>query len=671
VLWVTRAALSSRGVTATQPSREVPAHYRADIPTFLATSDDEVLGALLRGAGGNVDATQRNAWIEEIGILKVSLSGLAGSVFLEFAVPRVGSRIDAVVIVDAAVLPIEFKCGESSFSTSAFNQAWDYGLDLKNFHEASHAASIFPVVVATAASQGDSGWSQRASDDVWAPHRATTGSLLRVIREAVSLAAGPLIESSVWGVARYRPTPTIVEAARSLYSRHTVDDITRNDAGSMNLTVTAAAVEEIAEHARVHGDKAIVFVTGVPGAGKTLVGLDIATRRRAKGDDHAVYLSGNDPLLAVLHEALTRDELARRPGTRKGDVRQKVKAFIQNIHHFRDEGLRDVHVPPVDRVVIFDEAQRAWNQRKATTWMKLRKGVADFNQSESAFLISYLQRHHGWAVIVCLVGGGQEIHDGEAGIGAWLEAVRAVCPHWRAFVSPHLSDSEYAVGDALQQVNEFIVTDSRLHLATSMRSFRSERVSSLVKAILDGDADGARSTLGALLDRYPLAVTRSLDRAREWVRARARGSERFGLVASSQAQRLKPLAIDVRVNVNPIHWFLGDSSDVRSSNYLEDAATEFQVQGLELDWACVTWDADLRLSQGRWSHHSFHGSRWKNVNAPDRQMFLVNAYRVLLTRARQGMVIFVPEGDWGDATRKPEFYDGTFDYLTRLGIPTI
>lgn len=658
-------------VDSPQLNRLSSAHFGAAISAFLATEPRLILGTLTTRAGGSVDPTQRDAWAEEVEVLQRALDGIAGTVFFEFEVPRVASRIDVVVITGSAVVPIEFKCGEPEFSTSGYNQAWDYGLDLKNFHEASHAACIFPILVATRATTDDHQLGARAGDDVWAPRRATSTGLRQAILDAAAAAEGPAIDPSVWSEAPYRPSPTIIEAARSLFARHTVADITRSDAGATNLSVTSAAVEEIAERSRQRGEKAIVFVTGVPGAGKTLVGLDVATRRRQQGDDHAVYLSGNGPLLAVLHEALTRDELRRRVGARKGAVSQEVKAFIQNIHHFRDEGLRHPESPPVYRIVIFDEAQRAWNQRKASTWMKLRKGVADFGVSESAFLISYLQRHHGWAVIVCLVGGGQEIHDGEAGIGAWLDAVQDAQPHWKAYVSPHLSDSEYAAEAKLRQMRGSVESDSRLHLATSMRSFRSERVSLFVKALLDRDAAHAREIFATLAGRYPISLTRDFGRAKDWVRSQARGSERCGVVASSQAQRLKPLALDVRVNVNPVHWFLNDASDVRSSNYLEDAATEFQVQGLELDWVCVAWDADLRLRGGEWSHHSFHGSTWKRVKSNDRQRFLVNAYRVLLTRARQGMTIFVPEGDGRDATRKAEYYDHTYDYLASLGIPSI
>lgn len=638
---------------------------------FLAAAAEAVFGRLaLADAHGSLDATQRQAWYDEIRILQNTLQGLPGTLFLEFDVPRLGSRIDAVLVTGPAVFPIEFKCGETRFTTDAFNQAWDYGLDLKNFHAASHAAPLYPLLVATGATQGDTLWQPPHADGVRPPRRATPDELRGAIEDALAQADGPPIDGANWGRSSYQPTPTIIEAARALYSRHTVDAITRNDAGAKNLRVTSWAVEQIIEQTRERREKAIVFVTGVPGAGKTLVGLNVATRRRSFGEARAVFLSGNGPLVAVLQEALTRDEHRRQNGTiRKGVIRQRVKPFIQNIHHFRDDGLRDAAAPG-DHVVIFDEAQRAWNRVKTADFMKRRKGRAGFTQSESEFLISYLDRHDSWAVIICLVGGGQEIHTGEAGIAEWLESVQRAFPQWRTYVSPDLSGSEYAAEAAIASVaaSGHLVRDDRLHLATSMRSFRSEKVSAFVKALLDCDEGGARDVLAQVAARYPIIATRDLARAKAWIREHARGSEQYGLVASSQAMRLKPHAIDVRVSVDPIHWFLGARTDTRSSYYLEDAATEFQVQGLEVDWACVTWDADLRLAGRRWRYHSFRGDSWTNVNKADRQRYLLNAYRVLLTRARQGMVIFVPPGDPADPTRRPEFYDETFGYLTAVGV---
>lgn len=656
-----------------------PAFYSAPITAFLATRPPVILGQLAHANDRDLEAEQKRAWEDEILILQSSLTGLDGTVYLEFDVPRLGSRIDAVIISGPAIFPLEFKCGERLYHRADREQVWDYGLDLKNFHQASHHAPILPVLIATDAPSSDRTWEAPHADDVRPPIRCNASALGSVLRHGLGLVrgAGAEIDSETWGAAPYSPTPTIIEAARALYARHSVDAISRHDAGAKNLSVTSAGVEEIIETSRAGGQKAIVFVTGVPGAGKTLVGLNVATRRREFGEARAVFLSGNGPLVAVLQEALTRDELVRTGHKeRKGAIRQKVKPFIQNVHHFRDEGLRRSDEAPFDHVVIFDEAQRAWNREKTSDFMKRRKKIRDFDQSEPEFLISYLDRHDQWAVIICLVGGGQEIHTGEAGIAAWLDAVRTAFPHWQVWVSPDLTDSEYAAGHALDAFADnlriVLHRDPRLHLASSMRSFRSEKVSTFVKALLDCDVKNARTLLADVAHRYPVAVTRDLARAKRWIREHARGSERYGLVASSQAQRLKPHAIDVRVNVDPIHWFLDDRHDTRSSYYLEDAATEFQVQGLELDWICVTWDADLRLHPpSTWRHHSFRGDSWQHIRKAERKQYLLNAYRVLLTRARQGMVIFVPQGDDADPTRLPEFYDPTFEYLRGLGMDSI
>lgn len=421
----------------------------------------------------------------------------------------------------------------------------------------------------------------------------------------------------------------------------------------------------------------ICFVTGVPGAGKTLVGLNLATRRREPTQPtHAVFLSGNGPLVAVLREALTRDEVARRrqlgEPVRKGRVAESVKAFIQNVHHFRDDALTDPRAS-AEHVVIFDEAQRAWNQKQTASFLHRKKNHPGFSQSEPEFLISCLDRHADWAAIICLVGGGQEIHTGEAGIDAWLHAVRDRFPHWHAYISERLHDSEYAAGKALDQVRQWPNShfEDCLHLATSMRSFRAENVSTFIKALLDCDRPRARTAFKEVAERYPMVLTRSLASAKRWIRHRARGTERYGLLASSKAQRLKPHAIDIRVDVNPVHWFLNRKEDTRSSYYLEDAATEFQVQGLELDGTCVTWDGDLRFAGAEWTYHDFRGNRWRNISSLQNRVYLKNAYRVLLTRARQGMVVFVPPGDRHDPTRSPAFYDATFSYLSELGLPVV
>ena len=668
-----------RPVTTQGAEPRVPAYYWASVHEFLSANPDAVLGRLVSSSAfAATDQLQVDAWREEIDVLRRTLGGFSGTIFLEFDVPRLGSRIDAVLVEGAAVFPIEFKCGESKYLQGDYEQAWDYALDLKNFHLASHNATILPILVVTEATTADAEWKLAHPDGTRPPRRCPPDRLCDAIASGLNLVHGPAIDGLVWGAAPYQPTPTIIEAARALYARHSVEAISRNDAGAKNLTVTSNAVEEVIERARTDRHKAIVFVTGVPGAGKTLVGLNVATRRREMGEARAVFLSGNGPLVAVLREALIRDEMPRLPkGTRRGSVLQRVKPFIQNIHHFRDDGVRDRHAPPYDHVVIFDEAQRAWDLRKTADFMKRRKKVSGFNQSEPEFLVSYLDRHQDWAVVVCLVGGGQEIHSGEAGIGEWLNALGNSFPGWKVHVSPHITDAEYGATAPLAVLarQERTSLDERLHLATSMRSFRSERVSAFVKAVLDCDVKEARGLYLEVSQRYPIALTRDLSRAKQWLRGHARGSERYGLVASSKAYRLKPHAIDVRIDVNPIHWFLEGKADTRSSYYLEDAATEFQIQGLELDWIGVTWDADLRRASDGWRFHEFRGKSWNKVSnggtLGNRQRYLLNAYRVLLTRARQGMVIFVPPGDESDPTRKPDYYDETYDYLAGLGLSVL
>jgi hypothetical protein len=656
------------------------AWYVATIAGFLDAPDHLVLGALTDASHFDVTQAQRDAWREEIALLRTALAGMQGWVALEFDIPRLGSRVDVVVVSGSAVIPIECKIGEEAYTRGDFNQAWDYALDLKNFHAASHDAPIFPVLLATEAPAADDKWEAPHPDGVRKPRRCNSGTLACAIAEAVEQSCGPHLDGEVWACAPYNPTPTIIEAARALYARHTVEAISRNDAGAKNLAITSQTLETIIETAARDRFKAILFVTGVPGAGKTLVGLNVATqRRRAEEVTHAVFLSGNGPLVAVLREALTRDEVARCKANgedvRKGVVAQRVKPFIQNVHHFRDEGVRtlDALDAPHDRVVIFDEAQRAWDLAKTADFMKRRKGRPGFNRSESQFLIEYMDRHPDWAVIICLVGGGQEINTGEAGISTWLDAIRDHFPGWRTYISPALSDSEYAAGLALEKLGGVACVERmpELHLSVSMRAFRSEKVSAFVKALLDLDEGGARELLQQVAAHYPIAVTRDLNVARRWTRAHARGSERYGLVASSEAQRLKPHAVDVRVDIDPIHWFLNDAEDTRSSFYLEDAATEYQIQGLELDWICVTWDADLRFEGSAWQHRSFKVSDWQTMRKPERRQYLVNAYRVLLTRARQGMVIFVPNGEPSDPTRLPEYYDPTYDYLRRVGIQPV
>ena len=653
------------------------AWYGASIAEFLQTDTASIVGRLAQSSDFSVLPAQMDAWLAQIQFLQSQLVGFAGSLFMEFSIPRVGRRIDAVLLIGPIVFVVEFKVGGVGFDRAAVDQVWDYALDLKNFHEASHSVSIVPILLATGARASPEVELRADPDRVYRPLSVNPAAFHPTLDLVLQSVKGERLDEQRWLRAPYRPTPTIVEAARALYAQHSVEAIARSDAGAQNLHITSGRIEQLVDEARARKRKIICFVTGVPGAGKTLVGLNVATQRRDRDQPtHAVFLSGNGPLVAVLREALTRDEVERQKsqGTRvrKGKVAEGVKAFIQNVHHFRDDVLVDPG-PPAEHVAIFDEAQRAWTLRQTANFMRRRKKRLGFSQSEPEFLISSMDRHEDWAVIICLVGGGQEINTGEAGIGAWVDAVRSSFPRWEMYISSRLTDSEYATGRILEAVRETPHThfDDCLHLAVSMRSFRAENVSFFVKALLDCERANARQAFARFADRYPIAVTRDLTRAKDWIRDHARGTERYGVLASSRAQRLKPDAIDIRVDINPVHWFLNPKQDTRSSYYLEDAATEFHVQGLELDWTCVAWDGDLRFAGSEWGYHSFRGDGWCKIANPENRQYLRNAYRVLLTRARQGMVIYVPAGHAGDPTRSASFYDSTYSYLIELGIPEL
>ena len=652
--------------------------YGAPVSTFLESPSESILGALTQRSAFDVDRMQVAAWEMSIEVLRNALLSWAGDghLFLEFDVPRLGRRIDAVLVLRNAVFVIEFKVGAKAFLAADLDQVVDYALDLKHFHETSHDVPIVPILVATEARAVTV---QAAMDgavsNLFVPMWCTSETLGQGIAFALELAEGPVIDAEAWVRGRYKPTPTIVEAAMALYARHDVADISRSDAD--NLGQTSGFVSQVITQAREQGRKAICFVTGVPGAGKTLVGLDVATQStNAEAELHAVYLSGNGPLVQVLQEALARDRVRREKEQGRslgiGEARRQVKSFIQSVHHFRDAGLVD-DAPPIDHVAIFDEAQRAWNRDQTASFMKRKRGQPGFELSEPEFLISCLDRHPSWAVVVCLVGSGQEINTGEAGIAEWLGSIERRFPEWEVYVSPELGQGDVAVAalKANVQARAKLHEEPSLHLATSVRSFRSERYSEFVNRLLDLDVDGAKALLPEATARFPLRITRDLAAAKAWLRARARGSERYGIVVSSAAQRLKPYAIDVRVKVDPVHWFLASKEDTRSSYYLEDVATEFQVQGLELDWTCVVWDGDLRHAGDTWTHHSFIGDRWTNIHKDERRAYLVNAYRVLLTRARQGTVIVVPPGDEGDPTRSSAFYDPVYRLLSEIGVPDL
>lgn len=628
--------------------------------------NSELFGELAKKLPFALEPTQTAAWEYQIEHLRRLAADLPDAhFFMEFLIPRMGRRADLIVLHAGIVFVVEYKLGARQFDRSALDQVYGYGLDLKHFHETSHDWPVVPILVATEAVPESDQVVQRDSDNLARPLRSDPASLTTIISKVACEVRSSSIDPARWVAGRYRPTPTIVEAAQALYRGHKVEEISRSEAGAENLTHTADYVAQAIETAKREHRKIICFITGVPGSGKTLAGLNLATaRQRLHSDEHAVFLSGNGPLVDVLREALALDAVAKAKdagqATSKVQEDRRAAAFIQNIHHFRDDALASKSAP-IEKVAVFDEAQRAWDVEQTSKFMQQKKGQLGFSMSEPEFLLSVMDRHEDWCAIICLVGGGQEINTGEAGIEEWLRALERSFPHWQAHVPLTLSHS-CAIEDE--------VTASALHLATSVRSFRAERLSDFVGHVIAGEAAAAR-LVSEELPSYPLYVTRDLDAARMWLRSKRRGQERMGLLASSNAARLKPHGVFVKAKIEPAKWFLAPSDDVRSSDALEDAATEFDVQGLELDWGCLCWDANYRRGADGWEALQFKGTKWQVVNDAARKTYIANSYRVLLTRARQGLVVFVPQGSAEDATRMPQTYDAIHNFLQNCGFQTL
>ena len=697
--------------------------YIATIEQFLKQENLSVLGTLHNNYHGDALTTTDEAWLGEIEILKQVLTPWkdeTANVIFEYEIPRLGKRIDVVLLLRGIIFCLEFKVGQKDVLQADVEQVMDYALDLKNFHRFSHDKVIVPILVPTNRTTSTTEFRPSVYDDqIYNPLISGASHLQELIEKVLAHAhatcAGTIDN---WIISPYTPTPTIIEAARALYENHSVEDITRHEADKVSTDRTINYILNIIEQSKAQNKKSICFVTGVPGAGKTLVGLDVAIKQTYKNgemdkENGAVYLSGNGPLVAVLTEALARDNQKKcaAKGERKNlsDSRREVSEFIQIIHRYRDNMLAKIKNPvengiveidpekaihlehtgygEVEHVAIFDEAQRSWTHNRIANYLK-RGGtygnklkVQYFPMSEAEFLIWSLDQREDWAVIICLVGGGQEINTGEAGITEWIKALNSMFNHWDVYISDKLTDAEYAEGrvNELLQDNPRVTFAEELHLAVSLRSFRAETLSAFVQSLLTFNSNAADLYKDVSSRNYPIVLTRDMKEARAWLRKQARGTQQTGILVTKVAARFKPLAVQILAQdeENAVHWFLEDKTDVRSSNYLEDAATEIQVQGLELDYACILWDADMRYEDGEWKFYKFNGrNKWIPENNVENQKYMLNAYRVLLTRARQGIVICVPKGNYHitpegfpeDPTRLPEFYDGTYEYLKGLGI---
>jgi hypothetical protein len=651
-------------------------YYSKPILEFLQDDNTRILGELSLHHGHALEDLQKNAWIKQIAILKNSLKTFdKGQIYFEFSIPRMGKRVDNILIINDLIFVIEFKVGDSEYQKHSIEQVVDYCLDLQNFHEGSHHEKLIPLLVSTKAEATENIF--EVEDNLYVTIKANQQNLSEVISIALAHSSTRQINATEWENSIYKPTPTIIEAAQALYKGHNVQEISRHDAGKINLTKTTECINKIIEASKANHTKSICFLTGVPGAGKTLAGLNIANERmKADKDEHAVFLSGNGPLVDVLREALTRDSVlsAKENGessTKKKEKERAVK-FIQNIHHFRDDNLKSTKAP-VEKVVVFDEAQRAWTREKASSFMKQKTGRDDFNMSEPEFLIDVMDRHQDFCTIICLIGGGQEINTGEAGLSEWVLALKEHYSDWVVHYSNLISnDANYLSDETLKTwLKENATAQVDLHLSVSNRSFRSEKTSELVHEILEANTPNAKNLFSIVQPDFPIFLIRDLVTAKKWLRERAKGSERIGIVASSGGRRLRALGIDVKNEISAPNWFLNGSDDVRSSNYLEEVATEFDIQGLEIDYVCLAWDIDFYFKDFEWKYQSFEGTTWKQMRNLNDRAFLQNTYRVLLTRARQGLIIFVPQGDDLDSTRPKELYNQTFQYLLSLGLPVL
>lgn len=653
------------------------AYYSSSIENFILEDTDSIYGKISSQYDlNNLVKQQSNAWKQQILLLKNQIDGLEGKVYFEFTIPRMGKRVDNILIIDNCIFIIEFKIGSKTYDKHAKDQTFDYSLDMNNFHEGSHNKVIIPILVADNAPICQNSYIL-SFDNIYETICSNADSLKQTIVETLARFRGiTKIDVEEWENSIYKPTPTIIEAATALYKMHNVEEISRNDAGAKNLSSTSECISQIIDYSKANNKKSICFVTGVPGAGKTLAGLNIANiRSNYEAEEHAVFLSGNGPLVDVLREALSRDKVKTSKENNvtitKKVASSQVKSFIQNIHHFRDASLQDTKAP-IEKVTIFDEAQRAWTLAQASKFMKRNKGNPNFNQSEPEFLIDVMNRHSDWCTIICLIGGGQEINTGEAGLEEWIKPFAYKYRDWDVYYSSQITDDSNYIKDksSLNILKEkAAVPKSDLHLSVSLRSFRSAQLSIFIQEIIDNKIDKARGIYSKFIkENYPIYITRDLHSAKKWLIEKTKGSERCGIVASSGAIRLRPFGLNVKSKIKAADWFLNGKDDIRSSYFLEEVATEFDVQGLELDWTCVAWDGDLFYNDNKWNYKKFKGTKWQNIADQNKINYLVNSYRVLLTRARQGMVIYIPYGNDEDITRPQSMYDGTFDFFNSIGI---
>lgn len=675
------------------------AFHQSSVAGFLARDAMAIVGELdlcSRHAVSTLRVSTIVSWERTVSALKAALLNVTAAVpnardwglLLEYEIPRRDRRIDCVLLAGRLVLVLEFKTGSAGDKAAASRQAEHYAVELRDFHRESLGRLIVPIAVvpgvgkfrAPVLTQGEDPVRPVLVSDL----TALASALLHAVRSDQSEASAPQTHLGTWDHSAYAPIPNIVEAAQMLFAHQSVRELSDAHTATYNLTRTKDVLVEAVAAAQRKVEKIICFVTGVPGAGKTLAGLNAvhSPELMQGGRPAGAFLSGNGPLVKVITEALAVDH-HKRTGQSLEESRRRIRTFIQSVHSFLKEYRRPERVPP-ERVVVFDEAQRAWDAVKVRKEL-LRRATAEERDalesvnSEPAMMLKIMDRLPGWAVIVALVGGGQEIFDGEAGLAEWGRAIHDQFPHWRVIASPESVHGGASVAGSRLFANEdpgslSVRLETHLHLPVSVRSFRAEAVAKWVNAVVDGNPEEANS-LAASVSAFPIKLTRSIEQAREWLYRHARGYLRCGLMASSGAIRLRAHGLEVSSGFRDAfpfeEWFLSLPPDIRSSNFLEVALTEFECQGLELDWSGVCWGGDFSWTEAGWQFRQFKGTSWQQVQKPETREFIRNKYRVLMTRARQGMVIWIPDESGEDQTRPPEWFNQTADFLRRCGVAKI
>ncbi len=666
-------------------TRADKAYYFNTIPGFIDENSDNIVAQLIRHSFEDNDK-QREAWANQIGELQKRMKEcqMDGDIIFEYDIVRLGKRIDVILLIRHMVFSLEFKNGTKKTYTAAdAQQAEDYATDIKNFHKESEDLYVCPILIVNQAAKNKNkqGIDSYPDKQIYLQYENIETLLPKVKEVSEKYGDDQKLDFNVWFNSPYYPTPTIIAAAVEAYRSHDLTEIANSEAGQKDIKKCEDRINSIIEYAKKNKKKCVCFVTGVPGAGKTLVGLDVVAKTLEKnGEERSVYISGNGPLVKVLRAAL-KDSIKKRNedlprNKRKSKIelgleRTAIDGLIQGSLGFKKHfALNTKHVP--EHVLIFDEAQRVWNKKQME---RKHKNDQVPGVSEPSFIFSVMNRHEDWAVMVCLIGLGQDIHDGEVGINEWFNCGISEFTGWEMYYSDRIFDQiedRIIDRDMIEGCDRCHKT-SELHLNTSTRSYRAGNQCKFVDYLIDNNPKMAKDVLESLWNKYNIFITRNFQDAKAWVRSKVRGSQRSGVLASSNAMRLRPDGIYVPKDLDVESWFLAPSNDLRSSNSLEIVASEFKIQGLEIDWSIVCWDADLRRTKDGWGYFSFRGSKWQKRNQMDSQRYLLNAYRVLLTRARQGMVIFVPLGVDKDidSTRSKEYYDGIYNYLRSCGIPEL